>query len=92
MECKEMDLFDSKQNLQGGMRNEVPCRTGSEQARKVIDMLSDGYRHTVVDITQKLCIGDPRSVIRDIRKAGIEVCDSWEKAESGNRYKTYWIR
>ena len=76
-------------NSPGGV---VVCRTGSEQAQRLIRLLSDGYSHSVVDIQRKLNIGDPRSVIRDIRNAGIEVCDRYEMSQGGNRYKLYWIK
>lgn len=70
----------------------IVCRSGGEQAERLIRLLSDGYCHTVVEIIRRLNIGDPRSVIRDIRKAGIEVLDKWAVSESGNRYKYYWIK
>lgn len=70
----------------------IPCRTGSEQAERLFRLLSDGRRYSVVDITKRLNIGDPRLVIRDLRKAGIKVCDVWEQSPGGNRYKSYWIR
>ena len=66
-------------------------RTG-EQAQRVIDLLSDGFRHSVLDISRRLRIADPRSVIRSIRKSGIVVYDMWETSQNGNRYKSYWIR
>lgn len=69
-----------------------PCRTGNEQAQRVYSLLSDGCRHSVIDISRRLGIGDPRSVIRDLRNAGVQVCDVWERAQNGNRYKSYWIR
>lgn len=69
----------------------IACRTGGEQAERLARLLSDGYCHTVVEIMQRLKIGDPRSVIRDLRKAGFEVLDKWEISKGGNRYKCYWI-
>lgn len=65
----------------------------SKAARKqvqVILLLSDGHKYTVLDISFRCNIGDPRSVIRNIRNQGIEVKDEWVEADGG-RYKRYWI-
>lgn len=58
---------------------------------KVIELLSSGSRFSVIDIAVRLHIGDPRSVIRNIRKSGIIINDIWVDAKSGGKYKRYWI-
>lgn len=63
-----------------------------DQKKEVTALLSDGGKYSVVDIMQRLYISDPRSVIRDIRNDGIEVCDEWYKTpNTDSRYKRYWI-
>lgn len=59
---------------------------------RVFQLLKSGGKHSVMDIANKLFIGDPRSCIRDLRKMGIEVKDEYIDTKSGNgRYKRYWI-
>ena len=57
---------------------------------QVILLLSDAHKYTVLDISFRCNVGDPRSVIRNIRNQGIEVKDEWVEAD-GSRYKRYWI-
>lgn len=57
----------------------------------LVHLLQDGVRHSVFDIANKSFIGDPRSCIRDLRNAGIDVKDEWVKSSTGARYKLYWI-
>lgn len=66
--------------------------TGSEQAKRLYSLLSDGCKYSVVDIMQQLYIGDPRSVIRTLRNSGVVILDEWRSDQSGNRYKVYWIK
>lgn len=57
---------------------------------RLCDYLRTGKR-SVIDIMTRLNIADPRSIIRDLRKKGVQVCDEWRKTTKGNRYKVYWI-
>jgi|GEM_PF-1993838 hypothetical protein len=66
-------------------------RNPKEQTERLYRLLSDGDKHTTVDITDNVRIADPRAVIRELRKKGIAVCDEWCKA-NGKRFKRYWIR
>ena len=75
-------------NVQNGV---ITYLAGSEQAKRVYGLLTDGYRHSVLNISRRLGIADPRSIIRYLRKAGVKVCDMWEQSPGGSRYKTYWI-
>ena len=64
----------------------------TEKQRRVMCLLSDGQKHSVIGIMQSLNIADPRSTIRDLRKMGIVVHDEWrETVIEGNRFKMYWI-
>lgn len=60
-----------------------------KQAR-VLELLQGGSRWTVIDIAIKAKIGDPRSVIRNIRKQGVIVSDEWVNGKDAP-YKRYWI-
>ena len=64
----------------------------NEKQAKVYRLLSSGSRYSVIDIALKLHIGDPRSIIRDLRKMGIKVSDMWMISSEGGRYKRYWIK
>ncbi len=64
----------------------------NQKQARVITLLSSGSRYSVIDIAIRLHIGDPRSVIRNIRNMGIEICDEWVEGTSGTRYKRYWIK
>lgn len=63
---------------------------GKKQAR-VMHYLMGGGRYSVADIMNALYIGDPRSVIRNLRDRGIVVNDMWVSTSDGGRYKRYWI-
>ena len=69
----------------------ITDRKTKEQAESLYRLLSDGNKHSTVDITDSIRIADPRAVIRELRKKGIVVCDEWCKA-NGKRFKRYWIR
>lgn len=59
---------------------------------RLINLLRDGGKYSAIDISVRLHIGDARSVIRDLRKMGIAVCDEWKTGKNGkSRYKLYWI-
>ena len=64
----------------------------TERQRRVMCLLSDGQKHSVIGIMQSLNIADPRSTIRDLRKLGIAVHDEWRDTIEGNRFKMYWIK
>lgn len=59
---------------------------------RVLNLLSDGKHYSVIEIANTLFIGDPRSLIRDLRKDGIVVKDEWITTRDGKgRYKRYWV-
>ncbi len=60
-----------------------------KQAR-VYNLLSGGNSYTVIEISVKAHIGDPRSIIRDLRNMGIIVRDEWVETRE-SRFKRYWI-
>lgn len=66
-------------------------RNPKEQTERLYRLLSDGNKHSTVDITDSIRVADPRAVIRELRKKGVVVCDDWCKA-NGKRFKRYWIK
>lgn len=58
---------------------------------KVKNILSDGGQHSTADISTALHIGDPRSIIRGLRRLGIPVVDVWVMGQYGVRFKRYFI-
>ena len=61
-------------------------------AKKILSLLSDGNMHSVVEITTRLGISDPRGHIRDLRAKGYPISDIWVTTHFGNRYKKYFIK
>lgn len=56
-------------------------------------MLTDGRKHSSVELMRVLHVSDPRSEIRYLRKYGIEVSDEWHThPKLGTRYKRYFIQ
>ena len=70
--------------------NQAPQVLTPRQSR-LISFLKNGGRHSALDISFTLHIGDARSEIRNLRKMGIVVSDMWVNAPSGSRYKLFWI-
>lgn len=56
----------------------------------IYGLLTSGEKWTVIDLAIKGKIGDPRSVIRNLRKQGIEVKDEWVHGRNSS-FKRYWI-
>lgn len=66
-------------------------RLFSGKQMQLISLLRDGGKYSVVDIMNRLYIGDPRSTIRDLRNRGIKVKDVEVPSVNGGKYKRYWI-
>ena len=66
-------------------------RLFSRKQMQLISLLRDGGKYSVVDIMNRLYIGDPRSTIRNLRNRGIEVKDAEVPSVNGGKYKRYWI-
>lgn len=60
--------------------------------QRVYDLLSSGGMFSVVDISMRLRLSDPRSIIRNLRRSGISVGDVWVNTAYGSRYKRYFIK
>ena len=82
---------ESPQRGECGQGDVFACVTKKEQSERLFELFNNGGKYSVVDIMMRLWIGDPRSVIRYLRKSGVEVLDEWRTAPSGNRDKVYWI-
>ena len=72
------------------MKTKNVLNKATQKQVRAIMLLSDGGKHTVMEISFRCHIGDPRSTIRVIRERGIEVKDEWVEGD-GSRYKRYWI-
>lgn len=55
------------------------------------NLLADGRRHTVAEMRLTKKVADPRQVIHQLRKDGVEVLSEWVHA-AGTRHKVYWIK
>lgn len=63
----------------------------TNRERRLIALLSDGQAHSVIEIANRLNIGDPRASIRDLRNKGVKVEDRWVNGDE-NHYKVYFIK
>lgn len=61
-------------------------------AKKVLSLLSDGNMYSVVEMTIRLGISDPRGHISDLRAKGYPISDIWVTTHFGNRYKKYFVK
>lgn len=61
-----------------------------KQKIKVRSLLEEG-RFSSLEISDLLRIADPRSVIRVLRKQGVNVSDEWNQTDKGVRFKKYYI-
>ena len=61
------------------------------QERKLFNLLKDGNKYSVPEISQRLWLADPRSVIRCLRNKGIPVEDEWRTSSDGKRYKVFFF-
>lgn len=59
--------------------------------RKIYDLFKTGEKLTVVELTQRLNIPDPRSHIRYIRNAGVNISDYWVN-DKLSRHKVYFLK
>jgi len=63
------------------------------QKQRVLQLFSDKGELTIASIN-KFCnfeINHPNAVIRDLRKAGVNVLDRLEAGATGHKHKVYWI-
>lgn len=56
----------------------------------VFSVLISGGQWATYNVAESLNIPDPRSVIRYLRKKGLNVRDRWVR-ERGMRFKRYWL-
>lgn len=56
----------------------------------VFSVLISGGQWATYNVAESLNIPDPRSVIRYLRKKGLNVRDLWVR-ERGMRFKRYWL-
>lgn len=61
------------------------------QSKLVLEYLQGGRSLTPMIAMVSLGIGSLTSRVAELRKAGVEISDSWEKDHFQRRYKTYWL-
>lgn len=61
-----------------------------KQEYVVFSVLISGGQWATYNVAESLSIPDPRSVIRYLRKKGLNVRDRWVR-ERGMRFKRYWL-
>ncbi len=61
------------------------------QERKLFNLLKEGNKYSVAEISKRLWLNDPRSVIRYLRNKGVPVQDEWRTSADGKRYKVYFL-
>ena len=49
-------------------------------------------KYSNIEMSSRLWLADPRSVIRNLRDKGLPIEDEWRKTSNGNRYKVYFLR
>lgn len=60
--------------------------------RKLLELLEQGGKLSVADITRVLGYCDPRSHIARMRRKGVDICDERVTAPSGVNFKLYWLK
>jgi hypothetical protein len=79
------------------MSNAHKVRTEQEpkksQKQRVRELFSKYTQLTIAEINKHLNfeVNHPVCIIRDLRKAGVDIRDDWRKSASGTRYKVYWV-
>ena len=68
----------------------ITSLTGQE--RIVFNLLREGGKYSIIEMSSRLWLADPRSVIRNLRDKGLPIEDEWRKTSKGNRYKVYFLR
>lgn len=59
--------------------------------RMVYNLLTQGGKYSVADISVNLHLSDPRGHIRTLRGKGINIADEWRETEHKTRYKVYFL-
>lgn len=67
----------------------ITSLTGQE--RIVFNLLREGGKYSNIEMSSRLWLADPRSVIRNLRDKGLPIEDEWRKTSNGNRYKVYFL-
>lgn len=63
-----------------------------QQKRTLNYLLASKTPRSVADISRALGQSDPRGHIRNLRLRNYPIADIWDKSETGERYKRYFIR
>lgn len=72
------------------LNQNILSRLSSRQL-KLLNILSNGGKHSVADLSVVTHYSDPRGHIRKLRDKGVPIRDEWRVAADGVRYKVYFI-
>lgn len=82
------------QGQRAGAKIKIQYKGNTYQLKKqeyiVFSVLISGGQWATYNVAESLNIPDPRSVIRYLRKKGLNVRDRWVR-ERGMRFKRYWL-
>lgn len=82
------------QGRRAGAKIKIQYKGNTYQLKKqeyiVFSVLISGGQWATYNVAESLNIPDPRSVIRYLRKKGLNVRDRWVR-ERGMRFKRYWL-
>lgn len=90
MSAKEKGAQMQPQSLFPELYKDTKISFQNRTTQRIYELFLSGEKLTVVTLSKRLSIPDPRSHIRYIRNAGVNISDYWERGEF-YRYKVYFI-
>ena len=82
----------SEQNMRQLFDKDTIFSLPRQQKRTLNYLLASKTPRSVADISRALGQSDPRGHIRNLRLRNYPIGDIWDKSETGERYKRYFIR
>ena len=64
----------------------------SPQAQLVLDYMKSGRLMTPMVAMISLAVSSLTARVAELRRAGYEIEDKWDKDHHNRRYKTYWLK
>ena len=60
--------------------------------RGIMQVLIQGGKYTVAELTIKTHYADPRGIIKELRTKGFKIADEWrQNAQKDGRHKAYYL-
>ena len=82
----------SEQNMRQLFDKDTIFSLPRQLKRTLNYLLASKTPRSVADISRALGQSDPRGHIRNLRLRNYPISDIWDKSETGERYKRYFIR